>query len=217
MAGLVIFDCDGVLVDSEALACRVVSEVLAGYGLALSPEACTERFTGISNADMYARIEAEWGRPLPDDFEATLIARDAEVLGDRLRPVAGVAEALARIADPLCVASSSTLERTRASLTLTGLIDRFEPHLFSADQVANGKPAPDLFLFAGRAMGVAPASSVVVEDSIAGVGAGCAAGMRVLGFAGASHCTPETPARLRAAGADTVFDDMSQLPGLLEG
>lgn len=214
---LAIFDCDGVLVDSEMLASRLLSEALAGEGYAVTPEQCRARFTGISINRAMALIEADWGRKLPDDFEERLRARDLEIFARELQPIPGIEDALKRIPQPKCVASSGAPSKIRTSLTATGLLGYFEPHLYSAHQVANGKPAPDLFLFAAERMGVAPARCCVVEDSEAGVSAALAAGMRVIGFAGGGHCGPGYADMLVAAGADHVIDDTAALPRLLTG
>lgn len=214
-ATLAIFDCDGILVDSELLSNRLLSEALAAEGFDVSPDACRERFTGIALREAIAEIEAETGRRLPEGFEERTRAHDIEVFSRELRPVAGIAQALARIDLPKCVASSGAPEKIRHSLVVTGLLDFFDPHLYSAHQVARGKPAPDLFLFAAEQMGAAPSASVVIEDSEAGIAAARAAGMRVLGFAGASHAGPGYAERLAKAGADVVFDDMAELPDLL--
>jgi len=212
---LVIFDCDGVLVDSEPLANRLLAEALTAEGFPTTPEECLERYTGISMRAAFAMVEAEWGRRLPADFEERVKAHDLEVFARELKPVAGVREALARIPLPKCVASSGAPDKIRLSLTLTGLIGFFAPHLFSAHQVARGKPAPDLFHFASETMKVPPWRCCVVEDSEAGIQAARAAGMRVLGFAGAGHAGPGYADRLRRAGAPVVFDDMADLPNLL--
>ncbi len=213
---LVIFDCDGVLVDSEIIACRVLSRELTGMGLPLTPEDCLAEFTGISMASVMARIETMMGRALPEDFEENLRRRDFEAFRTELQPVPGVKAMLPRLGVARCIASSGTIEKMRLTLSTTGLLSSFEPHLFSAQMVRRGKPAPDLFLYAAGRMGVEPGACVVVEDSAAGICAGLAAGMRVLGFAGGSHADDRYAAMLRGSGAETVFGDMSELPGLLE-
>lgn len=210
---LVIFDCDGVLVDSEMIASRVLAAAVTELGHPLTPEDCRARFTGKSIASVIAELSGDVR--LPGDFAETLRERDRAAFEADLKAVDGVADVLGAIDTPLCVASSGRLEKIRHSLTLTGLIGRFGSHLFSAEQVAHGKPAPDLFLFAAREMGAAPADCVVIEDSIAGIRAARAAGMRVLGFAGAGHCGPGYAETLTNAGAETVFGDMRALPGLL--
>ena len=209
---LVIFDCDGVLIDSEAIACRADAACLAEIGVVLSVEEILDRYLGISAAEMCADIEARHRVRLPEDFGETMRRRVAAAFETELLPMAGVAEALAAMPQRRCVASSSAPQRLRHSLSLTGLLHWFEPHVFSATQVARGKPAPDLFLFAAASMQVAPSSCVVIEDSVPGVQAAVAAGMRVIGFIGGSHCRPEHAERLRTAGAVAVIASMQQLP-----
>jgi HAD superfamily hydrolase (TIGR01509 family) len=212
---LVIFDCDGVLVDSEVISCRTHAQMLTRHGYPITTEQVHERFLGRSSREARLDIERELGRPLPDDLETELRAELYRSFEASLEAIPGIAPALAAIAQPVCVASSGSPERIRTSLTLTGLYDHFVPNLFSAAQVQNGKPAPDLFLFAAARMQTAPARCLVVEDSIHGVMAARAAGMAVLGFHGGSHCRPATAAALRHAGATRTFDDMRQLPALI--
>jgi HAD superfamily hydrolase (TIGR01509 family) len=212
---LLIFDCDGVLVDSEMIACRADAACLAEIGIAVSAEEILHRYLGISMATMLADLEARLGRTLPADFAATLRQRVAAVFDAELQPMAGIEDALVALPGPRCVASSSAPERLRHSLSVTGLLRHFDPHLFSATQVARGKPAPDLFLFAAQRMQAAPDACLVIEDSVAGVQAAVAAGMRVIGFIGGSHCRPGHGERLRAVGASVVCDDMRQLGTLL--
>ncbi len=214
-AALVIFDCDGVLVDSEIVSARTLSAALTEIGFPLSPADCIDRYTGISSPSMVRLIEAEWGRPLPPDFLDDLRAVDAAAYRAELKPIPGARHVLETLDLARCVASSGRLVKMRLTLGLTGLLPLVEPNLFSAEMVAHGKPAPDLFLFAAKRMGVMPADCVVVEDSLAGAQAGVAAGMRVFGFAGASHSRPADTAALRAAGASVVFDRMVELPALL--
>lgn len=212
---LVIFDCDGVLVDSEPLAAEVLARELNAIGYAITAEDCIERFTGISMPATVAAIEADWGRPLPEGFEAWVRAADFAAFARELTPIAGVADAVGRLACRVCVASSGAPEKMCFSLQRTGLLPLFAPHLFSAGMVAHGKPAPDLFLYAARAMGADPGACVVVEDAVPGVLAAVAAGMRALGFIGGGHCRPATAAALTAAGAQAVFAEMQALPGLV--
>lgn len=214
---LIIFDCDGVLVDSEVVSARVLASELTAVGFALSTADCIARYTGISMTSVAERVQSQWGHPLPPDFLERVRARDAAAFQSELQPIEGAREVLAALDWARCVASSGRLEKMRLTLGLTGLLPFVEPHLFSAEMVAQGKPAPDLFLHAAQIMGFPPANCFVVEDSCAGVQAGVAAGMRVLGFTGGSHCTPEAPAVLLAAGAERVFSHMSELPRLLEG
>jgi HAD superfamily hydrolase (TIGR01509 family) len=212
---LVIFDCDGVLVDSELIACRVDAECLTETGFPTTAEFIQAQFVGVSSATMFERIERDHGRKLPADFPALLQRRLAAAFDDELKAIAGVADILPALGMRKCVASSSQPERLRHTLGLTGLWPHFAPHVFSASMVQKGKPAPDLFLYAAAQMNVSPRDCVVVEDSRAGIEAGRAAGMRVLGFAGGSHCGPGHAALLRDAGADLVFNDMRRLPELL--
>ena len=214
---LVIFDCDGVLVDSEALACVVHAEVLTAHGYAITPEQVHERFLGRSSKEARFEVESEMGRVLPDEYTVQLKATIDQVFGEQLTPVPHIAETLARLTQQICVASSGTPTRIVSSLTTTGLIDRFAPHLFSASQVEHGKPAPDLFLFAAARMGVAPTRCLVIEDSLPGISAARAAGMAVLGFHGGAHCSPATAASLQTAGATATFGDMRELPRLIAG
>lgn len=215
--GLVIFDCDGVLVDSEPIASRVLAELLTESGFPFTMEQSIESFTGLSLATVLARIEVLWGRPLPEDFHARLLERDEAAFLAELQPVEGVAAAVQSLTLPVCVASSGTPQKIRTNLATTGLLPFFDPHLFSAAMVARGKPAPDLFLHAARSMGAAPEDCIVVEDSVAGIQAARAAGMAAIGFAGGGHAGPAYGDMLWEAGAETVIERMADLPPLLQG
>jgi HAD superfamily hydrolase (TIGR01509 family) len=210
MTRLVIFDCDGVLVDSEPIAVRIDVEMLAEVGVRMTEEEVIERFVGRSPEVILAETEARLGRRVPDGWFERGEARIRRAYATELRPVDGVSEALEAIGDPVCVASSSGHESLRYKLELTGLYERFAGHIFSATEVANGKPAPDLFLHAASRMGAAPGDCVVVEDSRYGVQAARAAGMDVLGYAGGL-----TPGDVLEGPRTVVFDDMSALPQLL--
>lgn len=212
---LVIFDCDGVLVDSEALACVVHADVLTQHGYAITAEQVHARFLGRSAREARLEVESELGFTLPEAYTAQLKATIDRVFGEQLVPVPYIADTLTRLSQRICVASSGTPTRIRSSLGTVGLLDHFAPHLFSAMQVERGKPAPDLFLFAAAQMNTPPARCVVVEDSMPGVTAARAAGMTVIGFTGGSHCRPGDAARLQGAGAFTVIDDMRALPDLI--
>jgi HAD superfamily hydrolase (TIGR01509 family) len=214
---LIIFDCDGVLIDSEPIAARAHAEALAACGCAIGEEALLRRFCGVSDAEMLATIAREWGRALPSSYAAAVAARIARDYRFLLKPIPGVRAALAGLAWPLCVASSSAPAQIRLGLECTGLLDRFAANLFSAAMVARGKPAPDLFLYAAARMGAAPGRCVVVEDSTAGVAAARAAGMTALGFCGGSHCRAGHSARLLGSGAALVLDDMRDLPAAIGG
>lgn len=212
---LVIFDCDGVLVDSEVISCRAHAETLTRCGYPITEEQVLERFLGVSDREARLIVEAEIGRQLPDNFEAQVKSSTLRFYAGDLRAISNVAAAIAAIGLPKCVASSGTPEKIRHGLTCAGLYDTFAPSIFSATQVERGKPAPDLFLFAAEQMRVSAARCVVIEDSVPGVTAALAAGMNVLGFHGGSHCGPGYAATLRAAGAARTFDDMRQLPDLI--
>ncbi|MFD0338272.1 HAD family hydrolase [Streptomyces sp. NPDC127117] len=208
---LVIFDCDGVLVDSERIAVRIQVQVGAELGWALTAEEVVEQFVGRSNKSIGELVDARlpgasaaWQQRFED------LHRDA--VETELVAVEGIHEALAAIALPTCVASSGSHEKMRHTLGHTGLYAHFEGRIFSATEVARGKPAPDLFLHAARRMGVEPTSCVVVEDSKYGVQAARSAGMRAFGFAGGL-----TPARWLEGPDTVVFDDMRKLPSLLSG
>jgi HAD superfamily hydrolase (TIGR01509 family) len=213
---LVIFDLDGVLVDSEPISSRVTAAALTEAGIEISAADVCDRFLGVSTASMLRAIEAEHGCRLPESFQETLRARILNAFEHELEPVPGIPTLLDALAVNRCVASSSHPERIRRSLELVGLLEGFAPHLFSATMVSAGKPAPDLFLLAAARMAAEPARCLVIEDSDVGVRAAKAAGMTVFGFTGASHVRPATHApRLQAAGADAIFAEMPALIGLM--
>ena len=207
---LVIFDCDGVLVDSERIAVGIDALVLARLGWEMSENEIVERFLGLSDQSQARAIEAHLGRPLPEGWQSEFDRLYREAYEARLRPVDGVVEALDLIRIPVCVASSGTHEKIRFTLGLAGLYGRFDGRIFSVADVARGKPAPDVFLFAAERMGADPAACAVVEDSPFGVQAARSAGMVPFGYAGGLVRAE----RLAAAGA-TVFDEMLALPDLL--
>jgi HAD superfamily hydrolase (TIGR01509 family) len=211
---LVIFDCDGVLVDTEAVSNEVMSAALAHHGYRISAEDCRLRFVGRTMESIRAEVEAEIGRALGADWPER-VRTETEAAFDRgVRPIAGVVVAIEAVAAaklPFCVASSGRFSKMRKSLGQAGLLAHLERVLFSAEQVRRGKPAPDLFLFAAERMGAAPAGCVVIEDSVPGVQAGLAAGMRVLAYAGDPM---SVKSGLLETGAQAFFD-MGDLPRLL--
>ena len=209
---LVIFDCDGVLIDSERLAVKVDVVVLRELGWPLSEAEVIERFVGVSDRDTQALIEAHLGRTLPGGWQEPYAQLYAEVFAAELAPVEGVLDALDAITLPTCVASSGTHEYLRHMLGLTGLYERFAGRIFSVEDVTRGKPAPDLFLHAAERMAAAPERCVVIEDSRSGVEAARAAGMRVLAFAGSV-----SPTALLEGPDTIVFEHMRELPSLLDG
>jgi HAD superfamily hydrolase (TIGR01509 family) len=208
---LVIFDCDGVLVDSELIFARVLAECLIAVDFPATLEEAVILGFGTNRATLSAAVATQFGRPLPDAFFEMFAARSAAAFELELSPMAGVADLLTALTGPRCVASNGHLDRVRHRLALTGLLPFFDPHVFSAIQVAHGKPAPDLFLFAARQLGAAPENCIVVEDSIPGVEAALAAGMPVLGFCGGAHCPKDHAEQLRTAGCSQVFVRMPDL------
>jgi HAD superfamily hydrolase (TIGR01509 family) len=214
---LIIFDCDGVLVDSELLSVREELACLHEQGFDITAQDIVDRYMGISMAAMLTDLETRVGRRLPENFAEILRQRVALTFETELTVMPGVPALLETLPGKICVASSSAPPRLWQSLSLTGLLARFEPHIFSATQVARGKPAPDLFLFAAERMGVAPDRCLVIEDSVAGITATRAAGMTPLGFCGGSHCASGHEDRLRAVGAAHVFDHMDQVALFLAG
>lgn len=212
---LVIFDCDGVLVDSEPLAMRALLETIAEAGVTLTPALGYERFLGRSLATTSAVLSQEFGVDLTHEALDRMRLRLYESFRRELQPMAGVEAALDALPVPYCVASSSQPERIRLALEVAGLISRFEPRIFSATMVARGKPAPDLFLHAAAEMAAAPPRCLVVEDSPAGVQAAKLAGMRVCGFTGGSHARTDSHRKaLAAIEPDHLLDDMRLLPTL---
>ncbi|HET7714227.1 MAG TPA: HAD family hydrolase [Bauldia sp.] len=207
---LIVFDCDGVVVDSEILACQALADTLAAYGLPVGVESVFARFLGRSFREVEAYYEGSKGEQLPDSFRENFRSRISEVFRESLKPIAGIRNVLTSLGGPYCLASSSDPGRIKLTLEAVGLTPLFGERVFSANQVARGKPAPDLFLYAAETMGASPSRTLVIEDTVPGVLAGKAAGMKVWGFAGGSHCAGRDVGRkLAAAGADRVFDRMS--------
>ena len=212
---VVIFDCNGVLVDSEPIANAVLAEAFQQAGLTVTAEALARRFHGRRLADICTVVEAATKRKLPPDFLAMVAEATHERLRAELRAVPHAAHALTWIRGPKAVASSSALDRIRLSLEITDLIRFFEPRLFSGDFVTEGKPAPQLFLLAAERLEVDPADCIVVEDSAAGVAAAGAAGMRPIGFVGRSRTEGRLARDLHAAGARAVIADLRALKGAI--
>jgi beta-phosphoglucomutase-like phosphatase (HAD superfamily) len=221
---LLIFDCDGVLVDSEVVVAPVVAGLFSAHGAVLGADEVLERYTGLANAEMIRQVARDFSVTFPDGFLDVLERAELDALERDLRPVPGMAALLDGFGGlggeggvPMCVASSSAPERIRLSLEVTQLAGYFGHNVFSAAEVARPKPAPDLFLRAAAAMGATPAECMVVEDSVFGVAAGVAAGMRVIGFTAASHGGSGADVMLLGAGAESVASDAEELSVLLGG
>ena len=209
---LVIFDCDGVLVDTEPIRDEVVSLLLNEAGLHISPAEVARRSTGLADAVMWEMFQADLGSPLPLDILDRHLRMEEERYRVDLQPMPGAVEAVGHLVAagmPVCVASNGTLERMEVTLGVTGLAGYFGHHVFGISQVAQGKPAPDIYLLAAQRMGVSPSRSAVIEDSRLGSEAGLAAGMTVLGY-----CPHGDIWDLDKLGLQT-FRDMAVLPGLV--
>jgi len=208
---LVIFDCDGVVVDSERIVHAVFGAFIRSLGAHLSDAEMFERFLGLRLAECLGVVEEITGQPVPPGALDRYRADRDRVLREQVQPVEGVREVLESLTIPYCIASSGDLDKMRVTLGATKLLPLFDGRFYSATEVPRGKPAPDVFLLAAQRMGVAPARCVVIEDSVNGVLAGRAAGMTVFGFAGLT-----APAKLIDAGAALVLSHMRELPELLE-
>ena len=212
---LVIFDCDGVLVDSEIIANGVMSECLNEAGVMLNLEQTMAFGVGKSAGAVAAAVKAEFGVTLPANFFEDMGVRIIAAYPGRLRPMDGIPELLAALKLKRCVASNSPIARVRQALATTGLLPHFDPHIYSATMVARSKPAPDLFLHAAKAHNIHPKQCLVIEDSLSGVAAALAAGMQTIGFVGGSHCRPGHGDAMRGAGCVEVFSRMSQVAAFL--
>jgi HAD superfamily hydrolase (TIGR01509 family) len=218
MISAVIFDCDGVLVDSEVIAHEVEIAVLAEIGLHYDSHDFIARFMGRSDAQFFEMLDADGrarlGRPIADDIRAPMKERYFRELTSRLTEVAGALSAIRACRLPKAVASSSTVRGLDIKLKKVGHWEHFAPHIYSAEHVTHSKPAPDLFLLAAKSLDVAPRDCVVIEDSVNGVAAGVAAGMRVWGFGGGGHMTDRLTARLADAGAERILGHWSEAESL---
>ncbi|MFC5069184.1 HAD family hydrolase [Flaviflagellibacter deserti] len=214
---LVIFDCDGVLVDSEILALRLMAERLTEAGFPIEVEDMLGRFAGFTDEQTIHILEEEFGRGIPDSFLADYSAELDKRLPN-VQIIPGAQEVLDLIDAPRCVCSNSETHRLKITLGATGLWDRFRPYIFSAREVGEKrpKPAPDVYLHAAKEMGVAPADTIVIEDSVAGVAGAVKAGMRVIGFVGASHQQPGASEALTDAGAETVVRRLVDAAAVVE-
>ncbi|MCT8267041.1 MULTISPECIES: HAD family hydrolase [Afifella] len=215
---LVIFDCDGVLVDSEIIASRVTARLLGEAGMEITPEEVSLRFAGLTADQIFAEAEAELGKNLPDTIRARSESELDNALETELQMVPGAHEMLDRLDAARCICSNSTSERLEMELRRTELYDRFRPYIYSAVEVRQHrqKPAPDVFLHAAEEFSVEPADVLVIEDSVHGVSGAVAAGMRVIGFTGASHTWPGHAEALMDAGATTVVNRLRDVPATVE-
>jgi len=213
---LVILDCDGVLVDSETISVGVLREFVHKAGVPIGEAEAYRLFLGRSIGAVKALLDNDFGLALSAAQLDGIRDETFRRFRDQLKPMPSAAEALSRLTTRRCVASSSGLERIRLSLSLTGLLEMLEPHIYSASMVARGKPAPDLFLHAAEEMGVRPEDCVVVEDSPAGIEAAKRAGMLAFAFTGGSHAAGAgLEAGLARLGPETIFSDLTLLPGLV--
>lgn len=208
---MVIFDCNGVLVDSEPIASEIAAQEFTRAGFPLTAQIVARYFTGRRPVDMFAEIEAAYRQKLPPDLATIVTFKTLHRLRAELRATRHMEYALTWLRGPKCVASSSPIDRVRVSLEATDLLRFFEPNIFSASDVPRGKPAPDLFLYVADKMRVAPGACIVVEDSPAGVAAATAAGMVSIGFVGGTHAGPNLESLLINAGAQAVIADMRTL------
>ncbi|HEY0302435.1 MAG TPA: HAD family hydrolase [Rhizomicrobium sp.] len=218
MTSAVIFDCDGVLVDSEVLAHEVELAVLAEIGLHYDPHDFIVRFMGRSDKVFFELLDADGqarlGRSIVEEIRGPMNARYKQAIAERLVEVPGALGAVRALTLPKAVASSSTERHLGLKLRKVGHWDHFAPHVYSAEHVTHSKPAPDLFLLAAASLGVAPAHCLVIEDSVNGVTAGIAAGMRVWGFSGGGHMTPRIAEHLTQAGAERIVANWAEAEGL---
>ena len=212
---LLIFDCDGVILDSMRLHNQVEAEVYRKQGLEIAPEELGRRFSGVPVKAAIKMLEAEHGCILDPALELEMEALKRIVFAESLRVMPGLDVVLEKLKDiPRCVASGTRIDELNHALQLVDLERKFAPHIYSSELVAKGKPFPDLFLYAAEKLGQRPADCLVIEDGVAGVQAGRAAQMRVFGFTGGSHCDSQHAERLRDAGAEAVFSNMLELPAL---
>jgi HAD superfamily hydrolase (TIGR01509 family) len=212
---LVIFDCDGVLVDSEILSAEVEAEALSHLGVPVTSQDVMNRFLGLTQAELERKFERDYGIRLPSDHAQTTSQMLRQAYLTRLDPVPGVRKVIEELAIPFCVASNSPPSKLGLGLSVTNLFELVYPNIFCSKLVARGKPAPDLFLYAAKTMGADPARAVVVEDSVVGIKAAKAAGMLAIGFVGGLHHMPPSDQALIAAGADHIAQTMEDVQALI--
>lgn len=215
---LIIFDADGVLVDSEIIAAKVETELYRQHGFDRDPQDFVREFAGLPSSEIKQRIEEEIGKGLPDDLLQTIERKIDERLAKDVVSIEGVETMLDGLDDPRCVCSNSSIERLEITFKKTGLHDRFRPYIFSALSLdhTEPKPAPDIFLHAAGELETDPSECLVVEDSVHGVAGAVAAGMRVIGFVGGSHSYPGHSELLMEVGAETVTRRLAEIPPIIE-
>lgn len=216
MIGLLIFDGDGVLYDTEPVVCRVQADVITALGFPIT-EADARAHIGRTGAEFYAAMAERFQTTLPDDMNARFVERYGEIMAEGLEPIPGVRALIERLKVPYCLVTNSTRARLDVTLRATGLAETFAGRIFCLDDVARGKPAPDMFLMAADTAGVPPADCLAIDDNIHGITAAKAAGMNAVGFVGASHNGPDQEAKLIAAGAKIVFRDIAEFTEFLQG
>jgi HAD superfamily hydrolase (TIGR01509 family) len=215
---LVIFDCDGVLIDSEVIFCSVDAEALTRLGHKTSAAEISERFAGIPHRIAWQQLAAELELQLPDDWVDTILLECERRFETQLEAIPGVVEALQAVrakGHEICVASSTELVRLTTNLERAGVLGHVQPNVFSVSQVKRSKPAPDVFLFAASQMGFDPSKTIVIEDSVAGVTAARRAGIKAIGFTGGGHAYERLGPRLLEAGAEAICGSMSELAGMI--
>jgi HAD superfamily hydrolase (TIGR01509 family) len=212
---LVIFDCDGVLVDSEILSAEVEAEALQALGADVSAQEVMRMFLGLTQGDMEKLVERDYGIKLPAEHAQATNQMLRKAYLSRLNPIPGIREVLEGLTIPFCVASNSPPAKLGLGLSVTNLFELLYPNIFCSKLVPRGKPAPDLFLYAAKMMGVHAADAVVVEDSVVGIKAAKAAGMRAIGFVGGLHHMPPSESTLTAVGADHIAYTMEEVRDLI--
>jgi HAD superfamily hydrolase (TIGR01509 family) len=215
---LIIFDCDGVLIDSEILSAQVDCEILLEHGYEITPADLAHKFAGLTTERIFELVGEEIGRPFSHELIHRAQLETDQRLQEQVLPIPGVQDMLDALDDPRCICSNSRPERLEVSLIKAGLWDRFRPYVFSAQAVGQGrgKPAPDVFLHAAKIFETSPDDCIVIEDSVAGTTGGVAAGMRVIGFTGASHSWPGHAEALMDAGATTAVRRLADVPATIE-
>lgn len=214
---LVIYDCDGTLIDTETIYAEINLSAYHSIGLThWTMDSYVDAMVGIPVAAGRRILEADYGGPLPPDFEDSIEREVTRRFLEELKSLPGVRQAVNAIDGPRCVASSTSLQPLKRNLATAGLIDLFDPHVFSASQVSRGKPHPDVFLFAAETMGARPERCLVIEDSVPGVLAARSAGMPVIGFTGVAHDKQRIAARLKEAGAIAVIGHMDEWPAMVQ-